>query len=280
MTERQCDQVIDYFNDQLSDEEKREFEDHLRSCKSCQEELNELRDLTSDFPFLTESEEPPQGMKKRVLASVFDEKNESETMQNTTPVSPERESITENHPGVSRRRRSPIIFGTLAAALLLSVAGNGYLWNEARETESEKDNIAMERDILESDYNEILAQIETDDEEGVYDVIQTSNLSSIDEGEEWQGKASIIAEGGNIDLVIQVEGLPPLNGTETFQAWLIEGETPLPAGNFNIDENGNGAVTYRISDLEDFQIDQIAITLEPQPYNETPEGDLILASPL
>lgn len=280
MTERLCDQVIDYFNDQLSEADIRSFEDHLRSCESCQEELNELRDLTSDLPFLTESVEPPQGMKDRVLASVFDEKNKTMNMENTTPVSHEEKSDNQDRTVVYKRRNSPVIYGALAAALLLSVAGNGYLWNEAKEIESEKQNIAMERDIIESDYNQMLAEVETEGDEGIYDVIQTSTLASTEEGEEWQGNATIIAENGNVDLVIQVSGLPPLTGTESFQAWIIEGETPLPAGNFNIDENGNGAVTYRISDMEDFQIDQIAITLEPQPYNETPEGEIVLASPL
>lgn len=323
MKERQCDQLIDYFNNQLTEEEKLAYEEHLRNCESCQEELNELRELIDDLPFLSDSVEPPQGMRDRVLASVFNETgkdqnetsafegeasekggispiqtNEKSTKQEApvyskdessemhgTPSASKTETSKKHDPSISyKRRKNPaVIYGSLAAALLLSVIGNGYLWNETRELESQNQQVAMEHDILESDYNrlesdynQLLAEGEEGD--GVYDVLRTSNLASTEAEEDWQGQATIIAENGNVDLVIQVTGLPALTGTETFQAWIFDGETPLPAGNFNIDEDGNGAVKFRISDMEDSQIDQIAITLEPQPYNEEPEGQIVLAS--
>jgi len=271
MTERNCDQVIDYFNDQLSDEEAKAFEEHMRNCESCQEELDELRQLTDDLPFISEPVEPPKGMKERVLSNVFEEEK-SDTKPTTTIHKNENEAVVKR-----KKRLLPFISGSLAAALLLSLIGNGYLWNEQQNLSQDKQQLMMERDIIESDY---LALLEEDEEGGgVSDVLLTSNLAATDdEGAQGQGMATIIAENGNVDLVIQVTDMPSMVGTEVFQAWIIEGETPHPAGNFNIDEDGNGAVTFRISDMDDFQIDQIAITLEPQPYNEQPEGQLVLAS--
>ncbi|WP_280770414.1 anti-sigma factor [Salipaludibacillus daqingensis] len=278
MTERMCEQVIDYFNDQLSDDDKKIFEEHLQNCESCKEELAELRELTDDLPLISEPMEPPRGMKQRVLSSVFDDETEDETTDSKL-LTPIDEKVTEEKPlPVKRKNRgSAFIYGSLAAALLLSLIGNGYLWNEQQNLSQDKQQLMMERDIIESDY---LALLEEEEEgTGTSDVLLTSNLASVeDEGTQGQGTATIISENGNVDLVIQVSDMPEATGTEVFQAWVIDDETPYPTGSFNIDENGNGAVTFRISDMGDFQIDQIAITLEPQPDNEQPEGQLLLAS--
>ncbi|WP_416148694.1 anti-sigma factor domain-containing protein [Salipaludibacillus sp. HK11] len=276
MTKRKCDQIIDYFNDQLSNEEAKTFEEHVQSCESCQEELDELRELTDDLPFISEPVEPPNGMKERVLSNVFADEKENETLETIrmTPSNKKDDEIVVNR----RKGISPFVSGSIAAALLLSLIGNGYLWNEQQNLSQNKQELMMERDMIESDYFALLEEAE-EESGGVSDVLLTSNLSATeDEGAQGEGVATIIAENGNVDLVIQVEDMPGVTGTEVFQAWIIEGETPHPAGNFNIDENGNGAVTFRISDMEDFQIDQIAITLEPQPANEQPEGQVVLAS--
>ncbi|PYZ92443.1 hypothetical protein CR194_15325 [Salipaludibacillus keqinensis] len=282
MTERQCEKIIDYFNEQLPEKETKEFEEHLASCESCQEELKELRLLTEDLPFMSESLEPPTGMKERIFTNMFSEEENKTTTQDedrNKEVPLLSQNKTEEEPVQLNRKSksSPIIYGSLAAALLLSLVGNGYLWNERQDLADENQQIAMERDIIESDF---LALLEEGEEGGgTSDVLLTSNLSYAGEEEsDGEGTATIIAKDGNVDLVIQVSDLPPVTGSEVFQAWIIDGETPHPAGNFNIDEDGNGAVTYRISDMEDFQIDQIAITLEPQPGNEQPEGQIILAS--
>lgn len=281
MKDRNCEQLIDYFNQQLSDDEAKAFEEHLRNCESCQEELKELQELTDELPLLSEPVQPPEGMKDRVLSNVFEEKN--------TPAEPET-SITANEsekPVKQRNRIYPFVSGGLAAALLLSLLGNGYLWNEQQELSqkqeqvtAERNQLMEERDRIESDYFALLDEVETPDEDGgVSDILLASNLASTDEEEfQGQGTATIISENGNVDLVIQVTDMPEASGTEVFQAWIIEGETPYPTGSFNIDEEGNGAVSFRISDMDDLQIDQIAITLEPQPNNQEPEGQMVLAS--
>ncbi|MCY1050257.1 anti-sigma factor family protein, partial [Mammaliicoccus sciuri] len=41
----ECEKLYDYFNDQLSKDEIQKFEEHLKTCKNCQEELDELNIL-------------------------------------------------------------------------------------------------------------------------------------------------------------------------------------------------------------------------------------------
>ncbi|PTL38193.1 anti-sigma factor [Alkalicoccus saliphilus] len=279
MTNHQCEKLIEYFNGQMLEEEKEAFEKHLESCEECREELSEWEELSADLPFLSEAEEPPQGMKERVLTNVW---NSEENKENTE--APEKEKDEEkNH---SFKRPSPIwLAGTAAAALLLSLAGNGYLLSENQQLAEEREQLAeeaeqlaLERDVIASDYEALLE--EEEDGNGVADVLLASNLASADEALfSGEGSATIISEDGHVDLLVQVSGMPELEGEEAFQAWIIEGETPVSAGSFTIDENGNGAVRYRLSDMEDMQIDQIAVTLEPQPNNDQPEGQMVLASP-
>ncbi|WP_338485220.1 anti-sigma factor domain-containing protein [Alkalicoccus halolimnae] len=277
MTDKQCEKLIDYFNGQMLEEEKETFEKHLESCEECREELAEWEELSADLPFLSEVEEPPQGMKERVLTSVWNSEESTEA-----PV--QQKADERKH---SLKRAAPIwLAGAAAAALLFSLAGNGYLLSEnqqlAQEREQlaeEAEQLAFERDVIESDYQALLEE-EEEDGTGVANVLLASNLASADEelfsGE---GSATIISEDGHVDLLVQVSGMPDLEDEEAFQAWIIEGETPVAAGSFNIDENGNGAVRYRLSDMDDIQVDQIAITLEPQPNNEQPQGQVVLASP-
>lgn len=274
MTSRQCDQLIDYFNNQLSEDEKKIFEEHLQMCESCQEELKELTELTEDLPLLSKSEEPPEGMKERVLNNAYEEENVRETDHDQTVPLRDKKDEKLQHP---KKRFSPVIYGSLAAALLLSLVGNGILWNERQELSEESQQLMLERDMIESDYEALLAEL--DEPGGTANIMQTSNLAYAGEDDlEASGTAMIISENDHVDLVIQVTNMEIPQDEDVFQAWVIEGEEPHPTGSFNIDENGNGAVIYRLSDMDDVEIDQIAITLESQPDREEPEGPIILAS--
>ncbi|NJP38073.1 anti-sigma factor domain-containing protein [Alkalicoccus luteus] len=275
MSSTECHQLIDYFNREMNEQERRDFEKHLETCAECREELQEWEELAGELPFMSAAAEPPEGMKDRILGSVFEEK-ETENRQEAAPPAIEEK--------MKKKRSIPVwAAGLTAAALLISISGNIFqaadrqqLAEETSQLEEERQELVFERDLLEADFEELQAQLEEQD--GVSDVLLASTLSPAREGFEGDGSATIISENGHIDLVIQVSNMPQLEGTEAFQAWVIEGETPVPAGSFTIDENGNGAVTYRLTEMEDTQIDQIAISLEPQPNSLQPEGEILLAS--
>ncbi|MFG6496633.1 zf-HC2 domain-containing protein, partial [Fictibacillus sp. UD] len=70
MEQKMCDNLLDYYNGILEDEEKKAFERHLKECSVCQEEWAEWQELTADLPYLSEEADPPVGMKERILANV------------------------------------------------------------------------------------------------------------------------------------------------------------------------------------------------------------------
>lgn len=131
---RQCEHLIDYFNDQLSDVEKRQFEEHLRSCHSCQEELKELESATADLPFISEPVVPNEGMKDRVLSNIFG--SEADNADNKKQDHAKEPAVMKPR---KKRKNSVFVQNGLAAALVLSLIGNIYLMNQSPDTATEQE---------------------------------------------------------------------------------------------------------------------------------------------
>ncbi|SDX38673.1 MULTISPECIES: anti-sigma factor [Salimicrobium] len=252
MSDKQCDNLIDYFNGQLSEQEEAQFENHLASCESCREELAELRELTESLPYLSEPVEPDSGMKNRVLSSVFEEEEKEEGYDNVIPIEEKKE---KEKPALSRtRKRNWAVWG-LAAALAASLVGNAAFLNQWPGTSTTQP-----------------------EEEVVIDNLRQDLTLQNPEGGEAKGQASMVANDGESQLVVQAEQLAPLSGNEAYQVWLLEEGDPVRAGTFVTNEQGSGAVTYPMDELKDGNWDTLAITKEPGPDSETPQGEIVLAA--
>ncbi|MCA0985901.1 anti-sigma factor domain-containing protein [Guptibacillus algicola] len=246
-----CDQLLDYFNGTLSDEEKKLFEAHLESCSDCREELQELEDLTSDLPYLSTPEEPPSGMKERVLQNIFESESEGES-ESETVAHHDDSKITEMNR--FRTKRSPKwIAPALAAALFLSLAGNAYTYisNEGATTETEE----------------------------VSSLLKAVQLAP-SEGTTSKGAAALVSDNGKTNLVVQADDLEGVQDDQVYQVWLLEGEKPYRAGSFVPGENGKGAVSYEINYEGDHDWTAVAITLEPNAESKTPKGKVVMSSGL
>lgn len=113
-----CHNVVDYFNRALTEDEMRQFENHLIECPSCQEELLELEILTADLPYESEMVEVPTDLKARIFDSLDDEKD------NVTPITTE----------IKKRRRIGPFTSLLAVALFASLVANAFLLTETQKT--------------------------------------------------------------------------------------------------------------------------------------------------
>ncbi|MYL54500.1 hypothetical protein GLW08_14285 [Pontibacillus yanchengensis] len=253
----QCDQLIDYFNGLLSEEEEREFENHLMSCENCQEEWMELNELTEDLPYAAEPVKPPEGMKDRVLAGVFAEEQPNET-EREAPVSfedaKEKKEAAYASPYTQSEspKRKRWLAPALAAALFLSLAGNLYT---ILQEEEPPDTITTD---------------------GIDQVLQSVQLEGTG-----SATASIVEQKDTNTLVVNANKLANLQGEQVYQVWLIKEGKPYRAGSFVPNQNGDGAVTYSLDKLQNKgKWDQIAISKEPDATSETPQGEVILSSKL
>ncbi len=249
-----CEQLLDYFNGTLSNEEKERFEAHLVSCEECREELKELEELTGDLPYLSIPEEPPAGMKERVLASVFE--SDTGTKSHTTNEKPKVEQ-TNNVATLQtdRKMKQPKwIAPALAAALFLSLTGNVY-------------NFVSEGDG------------ETSQPEDISSLVKAVQLQP-SEAEASAGSAALMSEDGKMNLVVQVNDVAETEGDQVYQVWLLEGDKPYRAGYFTPNQEGKGEVAYEVEYEGDHDWDAVAITLEPDHTSETPKGKIVLSSGL
>lgn len=258
MANNNCDRLIDYFNGDLENEEKRAFEKHLLECNECREELEELRALTDDLPYASEPVEPPQGMKERVLTNVFMEEPHDKKVVQTAPVKPEP---VEDRDRNRARRKFSWWTPLLAAALLLSLLGNAYnLFNENKNAGNPNTSSPLVASALKR--------------------VQFS-LTPAASQKNIQASATLVrTDTGGVQVVVSANDLKQLKGTKVYQVWLIDGKKPYRAGTFIPDKKGSGAVSYTMNLPKSHTWDEIAISVEPNRNSQTPKGNIILVSKL
>ncbi|ARK21689.1 anti-sigma factor [Sporosarcina ureae] len=114
-----CHMLIDYFNRTLTEDEMRQFENHLIECPSCQEELIEWEMLTEDLPYESEAIEVPTDLKARIFASL--------------PDIPEQAKVVSMPTKEKSRRRMGPVTSLLAAGLFASLVANAFLFSETQK---------------------------------------------------------------------------------------------------------------------------------------------------
>ncbi|WP_456279487.1 anti-sigma factor [Bacillus sp. AK128] len=249
-----CEFLIDYFNEGLDEVAKEKFERHLSDCNRCQIELQELQELTEDLPFLSEPVEPPMEMKKRILDHVFAEEMPMEDpLEKLVILNDDKHKEPLSVPKQKRNWLTPL----LAASLLFSLLGNGYTLLNQKES---------------------IQQATTMD--GLNKVNKAMQLIPADPAITAKVTAAMIQQEEGLALVIQGEQLQQLEGTEAYQVWLIEGENKYRAGTFIPNELGEGAVAFPINYKGEHDWEMIAITLEPTPSSEQPQGNIVFSSEL
>jgi anti-sigma factor RsiW len=246
MDRQMCDQLVDYFNGQLSEVEQRAFEKHLATCDECQIDLAEWQELTEDLPYVSVALTPPEGMKERVLNGIFEKENEKEEI-----------SIPSSHiqeiDAPMKKKRVQNWFPAIAAALVLSMGGNIFL---ASLVKTQQENLVAQREAV----DQLLAYV---------------NLTPV-EGQA-TGTASIVKHGDETRVVVQASSLPELTDDEVYQVWLIDEEGPKRAGTFKSDSS-EGAVVFTLPEDMNKEWTQVAVSHEPSADSQTPLGNVLMAS--
>lgn len=261
---KHCDLLIDYYNGHLDAQQKEEFEKHLDGCPDCRQELAEWEALNADLVQNLEQVEPPADMEKRILTNVFAEDasvNETETNK----IEPAKDEDFTNNEKTAKnmeektnyKRPNPNSFYKklmipLAAALLLSVIGNVYFWNAQQQSES------LSEALLEDG--------------------QTVSLSPSSEAQDMNAKIALHENNGSQTLVLEAQNFNTLDEGEVYQVWLMKDEQPFRAGTLVPNENGEGYTVFTLDDAEDVNWDTVAITVEPSPQNQAPQGDIVMSA--
>lgn len=238
--ERKCEHLLSYMANMLSKADKEKFEAHMKKCDACRKEYEELNDSWEALQFDFEEQHVPTTLKADVFDFVF-----------------ESEEKEQKSKGKDRMKKWGILlkrqFTPLSASLVIILfAVMAVLTYTNVQSGSQQ----------QSQPAEIMASL---------------NLKSADNRMlEAGGYAYVVQEDDARKLIVQVDGLPKLEGSQIYQVWLLKDGRRLNAGIFNTDESGSGVLTHTLSEKEDF--DQIGITREPERDNSQPEGEKVVGS--
>ncbi|REB05631.1 hypothetical protein DVB69_15315 [Sporosarcina sp. BI001-red] len=248
MTE-QCVHLLDYFNRSLTEEELLAFEHHLEECPSCSAELEELNLLTEDLPYLADEIEVPSTLKAKVFAAI--DEQPASVVNDSKPFSTNVEEFPQPKKVIQPRKRKGPLVPVLAAALVASLMTNAYLatMDDSAPTE-----------VAESDL-QLIGKALLDPQPGA------DNATAV---------AMMIKDNNETVLLVDASNLPKLKDNELYQVWVIDKETPQPAGSFKPTVDGNGSVTHPMDQLKG-DWDTVAITIETEPNLPSPKGSIVLA---
>lgn len=233
----------DYALGTLSDTDRAWMESHLQTCKICQEELAPLIGVMQALPFA--APEPDIQMNDAVWGRIEQNISRPDTVAEDSsfiPLKTGPSPLEEAHqPSLTRRMRIP--WSAVAALMLLSLIG-GILLAQVLPSFGEEDIQGQQIAVQFTDP----------------DITATGELRYLPDEQVF---------------VLSIDNMPAAPAGYVYQAWLIKGDSPVPAGVMNVNQ-GEVASTGDRS-----QFDAFAITVEPGPFgNEAPTSDPILVAPL
>jgi hypothetical protein len=246
----QCEWLPAYFLKELTPPQREQFEQHLEQCRSCQDELKELEGLWEELPFTMEPIEPPLGMKAEIMDAVFE-----------THFSAEPESVEEAMADIRAHTSASVYpgfrnWGLLSAAVVILLLG-AYLLGD----------LHGKRDA--SDAPQISPQ-------SPWNMQKTVALKPVDPAlSSSTGNVWFMQQGDSVQVILQAKGLPPTQGSESYQMWMTSGDKKWSCGTFQVGKDGSGILLYTLKNGA-VQYDSLGVTLEPDAAGKQPRGRKVL----
>lgn len=228
-----------YVLDALTEQERADFEMHLRRCPTCRDEVASLREVA---PLLAETvaTEPPPSLRENILAQAARTRQDPPDSVQQEEVPPPRDRQRPAHGRVIPLRRRRWAAGLAAAAAL--VVGGGVTW-------------------------QVVEQATTS---------VTEEVASAPDARSWQaettGGATIVVTRSEQmgEAVLRVEGLDDPGEGHAYQAWLQNEEgNMVPAGVMS-EANGEMVLDGDVTDAKG-----VGVTVEPAAGSPQPTTDPI-----
>jgi hypothetical protein len=268
-TQELCSMREAYVLDGLTDEERRQFEEHLNICPECQQEVPSLREVADWMLYDFDEVEIPEGMESRVLASVFgDELDEVDSntahsvgVQTGTAMDSgstmNSDSVMNSGnvvriPQTARPSRRTFILRWLtpiAASILILAGGSAYLYRQNAGLSPLRESVGT---------------------------VQTQlPMTAVT-----KGSAAVLTVADRLSqesLLIRFSGLPETKGSQIYQVWAIKpGQAPKSLGVFYPGRNGQALFASVLPK----GYPTVAVTLEPHAIDKQPEGKKMFVATL
>jgi anti-sigma-K factor RskA len=207
---------------------------HLTTCASCQRTVRELQTVTDLLPLAAPAVEPSPDLKRRIMTAVEADAREYATAQRAAQPSQQR-----------RWWQYPQTRLAVACVLILLVLSGGLAaWN-----------LNLQQQLSRISASQIFS----------YKIQGTSPNTTI------SGEAMYLPQLRV--TILNIQGLPPLAGTEVYQGWIIKNNRPASIGLLNV-QNGVATLDFP-GDIRAY--DAIAVSREPGPQASQggPRGQIV-----
>jgi anti-sigma-K factor RskA len=227
-----------YAADALPDQERALFEQHLATCRTCAQEVRELRETAARLATAV-SEPPPEGLWDRVAADIA-------TTRQLPPTLADRRARGRH----AWQRLPNRLLAAAAAALLVIAVGLGAL----------SANLANRLDRSTAENDRIAAVLAAPD-------VQTHSASV-----QGVGSGTVAVSRARNEAVFVASGLRQVPSSRTYQLWVIDRGQARSAGLL-----GTGGQVSRVIDGDLGGADAVALTVEPRRGSPQPTSDPVLA---
>lgn len=246
----------------LADAERARFDEHLRVCAECVEEVRSLRAVTAGLPLAVPQVEPSASLRERVLAGVMPDFSRADTKARLKPASP------------------TALPAWLAAAAMLAIAA-GLGWYTVRL----RDRLA----VIEAQLQQALQRASNAETQvarasgaasearATLAILSAPDLARIDLAGQPAAPAARARAfwSRSRGLVFAASNLPPLPAGRTYQLWVVTARAPVSAGLLKPDAAGSvNAVIATPPDLPTPVA--MAVTMEPEGGVPAPTGERYL----
>ena len=173
-----------------------------------------------------------------------------------------------------------------AAALVAVAFGALFAWERARLGEARQETAALrqERDTLAAEITQARLQLAAVQEQLGREVAfrelvahresRQTTLAGLPAAP--AAAARVVWNPGTREAVLLAAGLQPAPPGKVYEAWVIAGGAPVPAGTFQVDAAGKAVLHLPTVD-ETRSVKTFAVTLEPEGGTAAPTGPMVLA---
>ena len=285
MTEHIEDLFPFYAMDALTEEEKQQIDDYIKDNPEAEARLQAFFDSAELLPYENDPIAPSLQVKNTLMARVKSETVVSKPVESMKPAQSSWKRLWDR----LLAPKAPAIFGpavpVLLGLLIFALFRNSGTIRQLNDTINEQQGaISALQTELENQKTTIDAQladldaqqIRLDDQQialSIYTAVnaQTIPIETTGVQPSAAGKLTFDPDSGRAILdVIALSDDPET----VYQLWLIQGETPISAGVFDVD--ASGSELYVVETAVPTSFDAIGISIEPPGGSDQPTGDIVL----
>jgi hypothetical protein len=258
--------------------EMREFQNALKQDPAeAGEELRIARRIVESMAYGLPEQSLPASLKQRLMRNVQTiEGVVSRTAASIRPIESKKPA-----PGFQFRISRVLAW---AAVFLLAALGYGNLSLRDQSRRLLDEMKGLQAQLAERQTT--IAQLESQlaQQQRILQVVSSPRLLLVElqstrPGDKSSGRVMIErpTDGDALRAVFSAQNLPALAADRDYELWYIAGNTPVPAGIFQV--NASGATTFEITQLPSDlrEIHTFAVSLEPKGGVPQPTGPIVLA---